>query len=113
MSHGIPVGLDELLRYQEHKRSLAITHANTQAIRELIDEIEKYNAIASQALSGNVLEAQRHLADLISGELGLRVKRATMPGSGHLASIRTVPASDLGIVNAKPTLTQRIRAWFR
>lgn len=104
---GIPVGLDELLRYQAHQRRIAAVHAQTQALRDLRAEIDKANAIAHASIKIDAREATRLLADMVSGQLGQRL--STTPTGKHYH----YPGGPIDLApEPKPTLMQRIRAWL-
>jgi hypothetical protein len=61
---------------------------NTQALRDLHAEMARQNAINESIVGVSLREAQRALADMISGQLGVRTaNRAMLPGTGQLARL--------------------------
>ena len=105
MSHGIPVGLDELLK-QRRERSLDATRAQTQALRDLTAEINRQTE-QNNTRADRYLHQTRGLADLLTAEIGMRDSAAPTGKHYHPPSQTIDPAP-----RPKPTLMQRIRAWL-
>lgn len=73
---------------EAQEAGVAALAENTQALRDLQTEMARQNAISESVVGVSLREAQRALADMISGQLGTRTaNRRMLPGTGALARL--------------------------